>query len=115
MQSARLPRAIATTLLCVHLAGCAATVIRSGASSCLVLIPTEWVQGVAPADLPEASVLDDGHDDASPWQKGFVAQTGRLEISNDRFITAWGIIDRCEKRDQERDRRATKRAWQFWE
>lgn len=106
--------AIAMMLPCGLLAGCAATVIRSGASSCLVLIPTEWANGVAAADLPEAAVLDDGHDDAAPWQKGFIAQTGQLEVSNDRFVTAYGIIDRCEKRDQERDRLAAKRWYQIW-
>jgi hypothetical protein len=114
MKLMRLLLVIAMMLPCALLAGCAATVIRSGASSCLVLIPTEWVQGVAPADLPDTAVLDDGHDDAAPWQKGFVAQTGRLEISNERFLTAYGIVDRCEKRDQERDQRAGKKWYQFW-
>jgi hypothetical protein len=76
------------------------------------LLPPSWYdpaaqQGtVPPADLPEAAKLPDGHDDARPWQKGFVQQTGQLETANDRYGAAVGIIGRCEARDAAAVKRA---------
>lgn len=81
------------------LAGCAATVVQSGASRCSDLLPTEWEKGVAVADLPESAKLADGHDDARPWQAGFVEQTGRVEIANGRYVDGIGIVRRCEDRN----------------
>ena len=42
------------------------------------------LEATPPADLPESAKLTDGHDDARPWQKGFVEQTGQLEKANER-------------------------------
>ena len=92
-------RAIVTTPLIGLLAGCASTVIRPSASPCSALLPDEWSAGVSPAPLPESAKLADGHDDARPWQSGFVEQTGQLEIANDRYTAATGIVSRCEARD----------------
>jgi hypothetical protein len=95
------PRLAATAMLLpiALLAGCAATVVQSGASRCSGLLPTEWDKGVAAADLPASAKLSDGHDDARPWQAGFVGQTGQLEIANSRYVDGLGIIRRCEDRD----------------
>jgi hypothetical protein len=49
--------------------------------------------------MPESAKLPDGHDDARPWQSGFVEQTGQLETANDRYGAAIGIVSRCEARD----------------
>ena len=49
--------------------------------------------------LPGSMKLADGHDDARPWQSGFVGQTGQLQIANDRYTSAVGIVGRCEARD----------------
>jgi len=49
--------------------------------------------------MPESAKLADGHDDARPWQAGFVAQTGALETANGRYVDAVGIVGRCEARD----------------
>jgi hypothetical protein len=54
---------------------------------------------VPPVDLPESAKLADGHDDARPWQAGFVGQTGQLEAANGRYADAVGIVSRCEARD----------------
>lgn len=62
-------------------------------------MPIEWLEGVPAAILPVSGKLPDGHDDARPWQTGFVAQTGQLEIANSRMVDAMGIIRRCEARD----------------
>jgi hypothetical protein len=37
------------------------------------------------------------------------AVTGRLDIANDRTISAISIVERCETRDREAIRRATRR------
>ncbi|WP_170318402.1 hypothetical protein [Sphingomonas sp. PAMC 26621] len=92
-------RATVTMPLIALLAGCAATVIRPSASPCSALLPDEWTVGVAPAAQPESAKLADGHDDARPWQSGFVEQTGQLEVANGRYTAAVGIVGRCEARD----------------
>jgi len=55
--------------------------------------------GVAPVDMPQSAKLADGHDDARPWQTGFLGQTGQLEVANGRYVDAVGIVGRCEARD----------------
>ena len=102
-------RAIATLPLIALLAGCAATVIQADASRCSDLLPSSWLEGVAPAPLPESAKLPDGHDDARPWQSGFVAQTGQLEAANGRYVDAVGIVRRCEDRDAAAVKRARRR------
>jgi hypothetical protein len=51
---------------------------------------------VAPVDAPVSAKLADGHDDARPWQAGFVGQTSRLEQANDRDAAKDHIRDTCE-------------------
>lgn len=80
--------------------------ISPSASPCSALLPTEWQKGVAPADLPESAKLADGHDEARPWQRGFVEQTGQLEKANGRYVDAVGIVARCEARDAAAVKRA---------
>ena len=56
-----------------------------------------------PGLMPGAYILDvklpDGHDDARPWQSGFIEQTGQIEVANGRYVDAVGIVRRCEVRD----------------
>lgn len=66
---------------------------------CSALLPDDWFLGVTAADIPEALMLADGHDDAAPWQKGWIDQTARLETANERYIAGVGIIRRCEERN----------------
>lgn len=99
MRSPRHLAAIATMLPTALLAGCAHTVIQANASPCSALLPSSWLNGVPPTALPESAKLPDGHDDARPWQSGFVEQTGQLEVANGRYTDAVGIVGRCEARD----------------
>lgn len=55
----------------------------------------EWKLGVAPVPIPVANALPDGHDDAKPWQEGFVGQTGQLEKANDRTRDTDYIYAEC--------------------
>lgn len=80
--------------------------ISPAAAPCSTLVPGEWLKGVPAADLPVSAKLADGHDDARPWQSGFIAQTGQLEVANGRMPDAIGIIQRCEARDAEAVKRA---------
>lgn len=109
----RLP-ATAMLLPIALLAGCAATVVRGGASNCSDLLPAEWEKGVEPVEQPVSAKLPDGHDDARPWQAGFVGQTGQLEKANGRTSDAIGITRRCEARDRAADKASEKRWWQIW-
>src|SRR5882757_4337838 len=106
MRFTRRLAATAMTLPIVPLAGCAPIVIQASASPCSALLPTNWVAGVPPVDLPASAKLADGHDDARPWQAGFVGQTGQLEIANGRYADAVGIVSRCEVRDAAAVRKA---------
>lgn len=56
--------------------------------------------------LPRSIKLPDGHDDARPWQSGFIGQTGQLEIANARYVDGVGIVKRCEARDAAAVKRA---------
>jgi len=69
-------------------------------------LPSSWLDGVPPAPLPDSAKLPDGHDDARPWQSGFIEQTGQLEVANDRYGAAVGIVSRCEARDAAAVRKA---------
>lgn len=91
-------------LLCLLLGGCAGTpVIQAPSSSCTTLIPNEWREGVAGAELPT-------DDTAGSWIAFGDAQTGKLDQANGRTKDTIGIIERCEARDKEAVRRAG-RGW----
>jgi hypothetical protein len=78
-------------------AGCAPIVTRGVAGNCSALIPLGWSKPVPPADLPVSAKLPDGHDDAKPWQNGFIEQTGQLEKANDRTLDSQHIFSTCEQ------------------
>jgi hypothetical protein len=40
--------------------------------------------------------------------------TGRLDQANDRTKSAIGIVERCEQRDAEAVKRATRKWWQIF-
>ena len=94
------------TLLAVtalSLAGCVTgpPIVTAAPSSCATLLPAEWKDGVAGADLPTGDTVGD-------WIAFGDAQTSRLDIANDRTVSAIGIIERCESRDREAIRKATR-------
>lgn len=89
------------TLLLVS--GCAgAPLIVAAPSACSSLLPNEWRAGVAGADLPAGSSVGE-------WIAFADAQTGQLDKSNDRYVAAVGIVERCEDRDKAAVRRARPR------
>ena len=88
-------RAIAMMLPCALLAGCVHTTIASSVPNCERLIPPALLKDTPPADLPVPAKLPDGHDDARPWQSGFIEQTGQLEIANTRAPAVDYIYRQC--------------------
>lgn len=93
-------------LLLPALTGCAGgpPIVTGAAADCAGLLPADWREGVAGADLPpdRATVGD--------WIAFADAQTGRLDQANGRTRDAIGIVERCE----ERDRKAAARAARGW-
>lgn len=85
----------AMTLLSVLLVGCVRTNIANGVPRCETMIPQSWKAGVPSADLPVTEALPDGHDNAKPWQEGYIAQTGQLEKANYRTADTDYIYTNC--------------------
>ena len=98
-------RLLLSTLLVLAAPACAGgpPIVTAQSAACSSLLPPEWKQGVEGADLPteDATVGD--------WIVFGDQQTGRLDIANDRTKSAIGIVERCEARDAEAIRRATRR------
>ena len=88
-------------LLMLPLTACATPVVTVQPNSCSSLLPEEWSKGVEGAPLPpdNATIGD--------WIVFGDAQTGRLDVANDRTKSAIGIISRCEERDAKAVRRST--------
>lgn len=62
---------------------------------CPKLIPQSLLDPVEGVELPEARQLPDGHDDAQPWQEGFIGQTGQLEKANENPKAVDHIYREC--------------------
>jgi hypothetical protein len=83
------------TLLCATLA-CAACVsggpIIATPSACSSLLPLEWKDGVPGAPCLTATRSATGRSFPTP-------QAGQLDKANDHYVSAVGIVARCEARD----------------
>lgn len=69
-------------------------IATANAVGCSSLIDPEWAKGVPGADLPS-------DDTVAAWQIFGDAQTGKLDVANDRTKATIGIIGRCEARDRQ--------------
>jgi hypothetical protein len=86
------------------LSACAGTpIVTAVPTSCATLLPEEWKQGVAGAELPDGNTVGD-------WIAFGDAQTGKLDQANERTKAAIGIVSRCESRDAAAVKKAT-RSW----
>jgi hypothetical protein len=77
-------------------------IVTANSAGCSSLVPDEWKKGVAGAPLPDGNTVGD-------WIAFGDAQTGKLDIANDRTVSAVGIIARCEARDEKAIEKATRR------
>jgi hypothetical protein len=66
--------------------------VTAQGASCSTLLPAEWSQGVAGAELPQGDAIGD-------WIVFGDQQTARLDQANGRTHDAIGIVKRCEERD----------------
>lgn len=72
-------------------------------NSCVTLIPENWRAGVPGVSLPS-------NDTIGEWIAFGDGQTGKLEQANGRTRDSIEIVERCENRDREAVRKAT-RGW----
>lgn len=85
----------------LSLSACAAPIVTTQSAGCSSLIPDSWLRGVPPAPLPEGNSVGD-------WIAFGDAQTGKLDQANSRTKDAIEIQRRCEARDADAVKRATK-------
>ena len=90
-------------LACAACAG-GPPIVAASAASCSSLVPDNWKQGVAGADLPIGNVLAD-------WIAFGDAQTGKLDQANGRTADAIAIVERCEARERDALKRARRGWW----
>jgi hypothetical protein len=76
-------------------------VVTASSASCSSLLPQEWKQGVPGAPLPDGQTVAD-------WIAFGDAQTGKLDQANGRTKDAMEIIERCEARDAQAIKHATR-------
>jgi hypothetical protein len=86
----------------LSLSACAAPIVTTQSSGCSSLIPNSWLLGVPAAPLPEGNTVGD-------WIAFGDAQTGKLDQANSRTKDAIEIQRRCEARDAQAVKRATRR------
>lgn len=68
---------------------------------CTSLIPPSWWKETPNADLPENHIAD--------WLVYSDKETTQKEIADERRIEGFGIVKRCEERDAEAVKRATRK------
>lgn len=99
-------RPIRSTLLCAMLVlpACVSAPLSVTAQpvGCAALLPQEWRKGV------EAPEFSGSGDQVGDWVAYSDAVTGRLDIANDRTVSAIGIVERCEARDAAAVKKATR-------
>jgi len=114
MQSVRHLRLSAAIVLSTPLAGCAHIGIQNDVPQCERLVPPSLLSRVPPADLPVPQQHADGHQDALPWQEGFVAQTGQLDKANDRGDGIDHIYRTCITLHREALDKSKRKWWQIF-
>jgi hypothetical protein len=94
-------RKILAAILALSVSACVTPAVTTAPTSCSSLLPGEWKQGVAGAELPVGDTVAD-------WEVFADAQTGKLDQANGRTVDAIGIVERCEARDAAAVRSATR-------
>lgn len=72
---------------------------------------SELAKSVLMTPTPHAAIQNSG-DAALDWQLYGTAETGQLNIANDRALTGYRIVSACEVRDAEVANRRP--WWMFW-
>lgn len=85
----------------LSLSGCAAPIVTATPNSCSSLLPSSWREGVAPPPLPEGNQVGD-------WIAFGDSAIGKLDQANGRTVDAITIVEKCENRDAQAVKRATR-------
>lgn len=91
----------AILILLAMLSGCAAPIVTATPNSCSSLLPSSWLEGVAPPPLPAGN-------DVGDWVSFGDAAIGKLDQANGRTVDAITIVSKCEARDAKAVRKATR-------
>ncbi len=75
---------------------------------CERLIPASLLETTPFADLPVSAKLADGHDDARPWQAGFIEQTGQKQIADAKAPAVDHIYRACLEMHREQLKKDTR-------
>jgi hypothetical protein len=92
MPKALMPLSIPLSAMLALPACAGGPLIVPASAACASLLPAEWKAGVSPADLPDGNSVGD-------WVAFGDAQTGRLDLANERTKASIHIVERCEARD----------------
>lgn len=103
MPKARLTRLIPLCAMLVLPACVSAPLsVTAQPAGCAAILPPEWEKGV------EAPEFSGEGDQVGDWVSYADAVTGKLDVANDRTVSAIGIVERCEARDKEAIRRGSR-------
>ena len=87
--------------LLVSLTACAAPIVTATPNICSSLLPSSWLEGVAPPPLPAGNEVGD-------WVAFGDAAIGKLDQANGRTVDAITIVSKCEERDAKAVRKSTR-------
>lgn len=82
--------------------------MRATPVGCAALLPPEWRKGVSAPEFAGAG------DQVGDWVSFADAVTGKLDVANDRTVSTIGIVERCEARDEDAFKKATRRWYQIF-
>lgn len=100
--------ATATMSLTAGCVGLGRTSIQNDVPPCERLIPAALLEPTPFAAQPVSAKLPDGHDDARPWQAGFLEQTGQKEIADLKAPAVDHIYRECLKMHRDQLKRDTR-------
>lgn len=85
----------------LSLSACTTPVVTTAPAGCSSLIPSSWIEGVPPPPLPEGNLVGD-------WISFGDAAIGKLDMANARTKDAIELQRRCEERDRQAVKQATR-------
>lgn len=82
-------------------------IVTTQPAGCSSLVPSHWANGTPAAEIVAGIVS--GAATIADWQVQADREAERGDVADDRTISAIGIVSRCEARDAQAVRRATRR------
>lgn len=86
---------IITAAATTFLTGCATYSLSNDVPECARLIPASLLKPVEGVDIPAPVNWPDGHEQAEPWELGYLGQTGQLDKANENAPAVDHIYRTC--------------------